>query len=545
MRKIFTLLLLCCTFLASAQLSETDKLYATAKIWGFLKYYHPQVAKGKFDWDKELQDIVQKTKSANDKEQLSEIYFDWINGLGEIPNCKSCAKSSGKKSFDKNFDLSWTQSPELFTPELSARLKHIENNRAQGNLYYADSFKNTKQLEPKNEAPYLNSDWKNENIRLIALFRYWNQVEYFYPYKYMTDEKWDDVLKRMLPKFVSTTSETNYHLALRELVVCLDDSHANLYSPKLKEHFGEYYAPFDYKIIDDMAVVSELFDEAICISNDIKIGDIIQVPVADSLASQWKYLSGSNPDVKRRSAFATLLNGNTKSVNVTFLRDGKPIEKTIPRDIFKNFKPKEKPQTSPWKIMDGNIGYVNMGTLEFDIKRVGRMMDSLKGTKAIIFDIRNYPNGTVYLIGRELFEKSKPFVRFIFPDFSYPGKFLFKEAHEVGRSHKNYYKGKVILLVNEQTQSHAEFTVMAFQAAPNVTTIGSQTAGADGNVSLVEFPGGLKSYITGLGVFYPDGTETQRKGVKIDIEIRPTVQRIASGKDEVLEKAIEVANRGN
>jgi carboxyl-terminal processing protease len=50
------------------------------------------------------------------------------------------------------------------------------------------------------------------------------------------------------------------------------------------------------------------------------------------------------------------------------------------------------------------------------------------------------------------------------------------------------YHGKVIILVNELTQSHAEFTVMALQAAPHSIVIGSQTAGADGNVSWVFLP---------------------------------------------------------
>ena len=88
----------------------------------------------------------------------------------------------------------------------------------------------------------------------------------------------------------------------------------------------------------------------------------------------------------------------------------------------------------------------------------------------------------------------------------------------------------------------AEYTTMFFQTGDNVTTIGSQTAGADGNVSKIQFLG-FKSYISGLGVFYPDGTETQRKGVKVDIEVRPTIKGIQEGRDEVLEAAKEYLNK--
>ena len=34
------------SIIAQKKLTETEKLVATAKVWGFLKYYHPQVAEG-------------------------------------------------------------------------------------------------------------------------------------------------------------------------------------------------------------------------------------------------------------------------------------------------------------------------------------------------------------------------------------------------------------------------------------------------------------------------------------------------------------------
>ena len=70
------------------------------------------------------------------------------------------------------------------------------------------------------------------------------------------------------------------------------------------------------------------------------------------------------------------------------------------------------------------------------------------------------------------------------------------------------------------------------------------TAGADGNVSRISLPGNILTMISGLGVYYPDGTETQRKGVKIDIVIHPSIKGIKEGKDELLEKAIEIINTG-
>jgi C-terminal processing protease CtpA/Prc len=70
--------------------------------------------------------------------------------------------------------------------------------------------------------------------------------------------------------------------------------------------------------------------------------------------------------------------------------------------------------------------------------------------------------------------------------------------------------------------------------------VGSTTAGADGNVSTIPLPGGLRSMISGIGVFYPDKKATQRVGIVADIEAKPTPQGIRDGRDEVLEVALRL-----
>jgi C-terminal processing protease CtpA/Prc len=68
--------------------------------------------------------------------------------------------------------------------------------------------------------------------------------------------------------------------------------------------------------------------------------------------------------------------------------------------------------------------------------------------------------------------------------------------------------------------------------------VGSTTAGADGNVSQIALPGGLRTAISGIGVFYPDKRPTQRIGIVPDVEVRPTIAGIRAGRDEVLEEGV-------
>jgi C-terminal processing protease CtpA/Prc len=103
-----------------------------------------------------------------------------------------------------------------------------------------------------------------------------------------------------------------------------------------------------------------------------------------------------------------------------------------------------------------------------------------------------------------------------------------------------HYSGRVVILVDAVTQSQAEYTTMALRTAPDAIVVGSTTAGADGNVSSIPLPGGLSGLFTGIGVFYPDSTPTQRVGIIPDVRVEPTIAGIRAGRDEVLEEALRL-----
>jgi len=90
--------------------------------------------------------------------------------------------------------------------------------------------------------------------------------------------------------------------------------------------------------------------------------------------------------------------------------------------------------------------------------------------------------------------------------------------------------------------SSGEFSCMTLKAIPNSLIVGSQTAGADGNVIRINPSQDIHSGFSSLGVYYPDGTQTQRIGIVPDVVVYPTAMGIKQGRDEILEKAFEIAN---
>lgn len=421
--------------------------------------------------------------------------------------------------------------------------ENIEENRFQGNHHYVSSGR-VGNIEVKNEKEYKDFNWTDKNLRVLSLFKYWNVIEYFFPYKYQTDQKWDLVLNEMLPKFLNPVSEDDYHLTMLELVVKINDSHGFFVTKKTNNYFGFKWLPADFVIIDNKVVITKFYNDTLAKKDDLRIGDVITKvdgkPISQILERNYKYINASNASSKLRNTNYSVFNGSTDTVEIEYLRNGNTESKTVNRYFFKNLNYKFSWGKDKWKILDGNIGYVNMGNVT--IKEVPEMMENLKNTKGIVFDIRNYPNGTMYQIANYINPTREDFYKATEPDLDYPGRFTWKDAGKCGSNSHEKYKGKIIILVNEETQSHAEFTTMGFQANKDAIVIGSQTSGADGNVSRLELVGGFKTMISGIGIFYPDGRETQRVGIVPNIEVKPTISGIQKGQDEVLDKAIEVIN---
>ncbi|TDD78839.1 S41 family peptidase [Flavobacterium caseinilyticum] len=541
MKKIFLLLLLICfsfnALIAQQKISETEKLATIGKMYGFLKYYHPEVGKGKYDWDKEFIKYLPQVLEATDKESLSKIYINWINALGNIGKCKNCA--SDQLLFDKNFNLSWTQNSKIFNSELTAKLKYIEENRFQGENFFVIT-EPAGAIKVTNEPVYQNFSYPSEQYRLLGLFKYWNIIEYFYPYKYLNDQKWDCVLTEMIPKFRRASNPEEYQSIVKELVAKLDDTHAwiifNDEQPK--------YLPVKISNIDNKAVVSGFYNDSLAIINNLKLGDILlnidDVDIRKETEKKSKYIAGSNANIKIRQTYYEILHGKNSTVTLTIERNNQIKKIPVSRYNFDDFKYWDNLTAVKTKSINEKIGYVNMARIKGE--DVSELFKSFENKKTIIIDLRNYPASIYKLLSKHLNSEKRDFSTVYSPNMDYPGMFRYKENLQTGIKNSKNFKGKVILLVNDESISKAEFTAMAIQTADNVITIGNQTAGADGNVVVFEYIGGYRTAISGLGILYPDKTETQRKGVKIDIEIKPTIEGLKQGRDEILEKAIELGS---
>ncbi len=80
------------------------------------------------------------------------------------------------------------------------------------------------------------------------------------------------------------------------------------------------------------------------------------------------------------------------------------------------------------------------------------------------------------------------------------------------------------MLIDERTQSQAEHTGLFFRAANGTRFVGSNSAGADGEITAMVVPGGITIGFTGQSVKHPDGRQLQRIGLVPDVLAKPTIR---------------------
>lgn len=520
-----------------------ENLELLGRVWGFLKYYHPEIAKGNYNWDYELFRFLPNYIEAKNDTERDELLINWINALGELEECAKCIPTDENAVLQP--DLKWIDNQ---AEPLKSKLRYIYNNRAQGKHYYIGMTKGVGNPEFKNENPYSDMPYPDDGYRLLSLYRYWNMINYFFPYKNLMDKDWDTQLGEYIPQFINAKNELEYEMATIQLIGDIQDTHANIWrgADKIEEWKGINYPPINVRFIENKLVVTDYYNEELKNEVGLKIGDVITKintnPIATILKEKSKYYPASNEPTRLRNISEDLLRSNSKNIEIEFVsEDSKPQTKTLklyPEDSLDIYHWYRKSDANAFKMLENNIGYVTLQTIkEADISKIKR---DFKDTKGIIIDIRNYPSASVsFSLGSYFVSTSTPFVKFTNGNVDNPGEFTFTNSIEIPGKGETY-KGKLVVLVNEFTQSSAEYTAMAFKAGENTTILGSTTAGADGNVSPIILPGGLRTMISGIGVYYPDGGQTQRIGIVPDIVVKPTIEGIRKGKDELLDKAIEV-----
>lgn len=514
-------------------LLQVTNLTILGKIWGFLKYFHPNVRNGTMDWDAELFRMIPLIMNA-DTVSRNELLLEWCNGLGTF----NISKDSS--ILNSNDAVKWIKDTLVFGQKLSRDLqKTVMADRSPYHSYLYQ-VPHVMTIDDKNEKTYPQMSYSDMNLKLLAVFRIWNYVQYFYPYRHLLDTSWDKALDMAVPAMFEVDNENEYKNVLSAIGVFTNDSHTySAHKPKnifkLLRNMTripsdmQYAAPFlTTKYHDSSYYVTWAFRES---EQDLVKGDAIIAMngeyIDDYINRNGSLLASSNDSRKQRDLALSVSTSQSKFKTYTVVRNNDTITLSPQLMPFKEFRRKAyrsgiRQATMTWfngmelhafDTINDSTAYLHAENMTLD--------DFKKALNynRIIVDLRNYPMNMSHLWLMSLLPEVKPIAIVSYPDILNPGIFhtMTSDMTGVGRFYNP--DRKIALLVNEYTQSSAEYTAMTMQSSPQVAVIGSTTAGANGNVVQLSLPGEYVFQIAGIGIKYPNGNQVQRCGIKIDYPI--------------------------
>ena len=175
---------------------NVQNLALLGKVWGFLKYYHPSIAKGNWNWDYELLRFLPVYTKAKSVSERDATLLDWIEKIGPVP---VAARHDSKGDVLFGPDHGWID-VDVVSQALKSKLWFVYQNRDQGfDHYYVAADNGSNSPIFKNERPYSGMPFPNLEFRLLALFKYWNIIHYFFPYRSQIDRDWNEVLLDYIP----------------------------------------------------------------------------------------------------------------------------------------------------------------------------------------------------------------------------------------------------------------------------------------------------------------------------------------------------------
>lgn len=517
---------------------QIHAIVQASRIWGFAKYHHPAFASRSINADAEYFCLLNEVLQAPDS-MKNDICLKWISGLGPY----AIRDKEDDENIETFNDFNWISDSLYLGKALSDSLMRLRNADPENNRYVKQTPVNVSYIEtqysdiPKDDVAY----------RLLGVAKFWNAVDSYSPNRNLTDRPWDDVLAEYIA--LAFDRSVSFSALYSRMVSELCDTHVNSWYVPI---FGGRFVPLMCQFAEDRLFVT---DTCSLVPNNFEIGDEIilidSVSPIKRLDELAPYIPHSNrSSLLRDGSYATLLTAKNEAC-VEYVRGGKTYTTMISsvdgsKFVNRRFSSQNTSTKPEFKEVAGGIGYINISNLT--CKDEQDLENFLASCDKLIIDLRAYPaeyDVLHKLLPTFFFSQAREAAEVLLPQAHRPGGFIRTTVSTRKTSDPDkLYKGKVVLLVNAHSQSMSEYFTMFLQTIPGSVTVGSQTAGADGDVTRIQLP--YASFnITGAGICYPDGTNAQRNGVKIDKVVEPSAEGMIRGVDEQLQAAIDYLQGGH
>jgi len=262
-------------------------------------------------------------------------------------------------------------------------------------------------------------------------------------------------------------------------------------------------------------------------------------PVARRYAALAPRISAATEGYRRFRALSMLADARDDSLALVVQgADGAPrrvVVRRPPRSVT-------PPLPRPAKIAEVKPGIWYVDVSRVDDEEFGKAVDTLAAARGVIFDVRGYPGRLGISPLAHLTDTTVTCAQWHVPIVTSP------DHRDLAFEFSNWkveplgprFRGRVAFLIDGRAISYAETWLGIVEHYRMGVLVGEPTAGTNGNVNTIGLPGGYFVRFTGMKVLKHDGSRHHGVGIHPDVPASRTVAGVRAGRDEQLEKAIEV-----
>lgn len=548
--------------------SEAENLHAMARLYGYVRWFHPTDAAAAADWRVLAATGVAAVRGAEDLAELRATLLEvfgplapqmdlWIEGEPE--------PIAAPTPDDRDALVYWQHQGyvgtrlSLYSPpygqvrvgadgphrrrfvEAPAVDSRIEVELVPGLFLRMPLVLTPAQAEhdadPPPPDPALaraaksSTGYRELDVRQGAVVEVWNVFRHFYPYQDSVPIDWAPLLAEALVDAEDDVTVDDTAATLWRLVHALQDGHGLVGH---REILARGQLPIRVELVEGEPVVTGTDDPTRLAVGDVidSIDGVALQPRVEAIASQ---LSGSLQWRRfRAAAWEALAGPRNAAVTLGVRRGDRRLEIEAQYSAAAPPVPPRPPAIH--RFADG-VHYVDLTRAHWE--DIAPDIEQIAAAPGVVFDLRGYPTDT-HRILRHLLGDGEDASWMQVPHIVEPdgeivgwqpiGWHLRPEAPRIG--------GEVVFLMDAEAISFAESVLGYVEAHDLGTLIGSPSAGANGDIVRVDTLGGFFVVFTGMKVTRHDGSRFHVDGVRPKVAVAPSRAGLRAGKDEVLEAGL-------
>lgn len=548
-------------------------LVALTRLLGYVRYFHPTQAVADTDWDLFAVQAVRQVEAAATPDELAQILQAAFQGVAprvrlaptgssfdnptEVP---AADRSQGKAKvrYWEHKGVRLGDLPSIYSSKLRTSRKApvspgepIEADLGGGvsalvptaiPVARQASFEGTPATAPAIEG--VPDHWRpsggDRSSRLAAVAQAWAVFQHFYPYFDVVDIDWNATLHRSLTAAALDGDETDFVDTLRRLVADLRDGHGWVQGPGIGPmHLPDLAADW----VGEELVVTAVGEDL----TGLRPGDVVTAidgtPIGEILASIRETTSAATNQHLRRRALTELGLGAPGSTLALETRSplGEASTVVVPRIAPSASGVTREPRPDQGAELADGVIYVDLDRVSH-IREFNELVPKLAEANGIVFDLRGYPSFQFTTVIAHLIDETVTSAQWHVPLVYHPDRrdMQFTFSNWPVRPKTPRFTKNVAFVTDGRAISAAETFLGIIEHYKLAEIVGGPTAGTNGNVNPFVLPGGYHVSWTGMRVLKHDGSQHHGVGIQPTVPVSRTIAGIASGRDELLERAVAV-----